>query len=584
MPVTPTVIVTEREPAVAVSTRVLQAGLYTVPVVGYVAWGWSRRWMSDDGLIYLRVVRQVLAGNGPVFNAGERVEVTAGPVWLGLLTVADVLVPVRLEWIAVGLGIGLSAAGVALAMAGAHRLLASGEDALAVPVGILAVIALPPMWTFASSGLETGCCFAWLGGACLALAHWARGSTRFHPLAAVLLGLGPLIRPDLTLFSAAFLLVVVVAASDWGARARLLACAAVLPLAYEVFRMGYYASLVPNPAIAKEAGVTRWSLGWEYLRDSIAPYWYWFPLAVLLVGAYVPIATALRAARRRRVLAVLLVFPVAAVVYTAYMVMVGGDFMHARLLLPAFFAFAAPVAVLPLRRAVLLLALVPWVMISMVGLRSSADLWVVFGSGDRNPVTTSDFPGWEPGGTFHRLYGKGGVYFMWTKLPVAPVTGADTEVAAYGIGILSYALGPDVYVLDLHGLGDPFTAHMELDPDHVGIPGHEKPLPAPWIAARLAPTDARLAPTDLEPPRFGAPAGEDAPADVATPAELARFEAGVRRARAALRCDRLRALERDYSAPLTFTRFLGNVVDAVSNTRLRIPNDPREAQRRFCRP
>ena len=30
--------------------------------------------MSDDGYIYLRVVDQLLAGNGPVFNNGERME------------------------------------------------------------------------------------------------------------------------------------------------------------------------------------------------------------------------------------------------------------------------------------------------------------------------------------------------------------------------------------------------------------------------------------------------------------------------------------------------------------------------------
>ena len=38
-------------------------------------WGaWQRRWMADDGLIVLRTVRNLLAGNGPVFNVGERVD------------------------------------------------------------------------------------------------------------------------------------------------------------------------------------------------------------------------------------------------------------------------------------------------------------------------------------------------------------------------------------------------------------------------------------------------------------------------------------------------------------------------------
>ena len=43
--------------------------------------GWTRRWMSDDGLIVLRTVRNILAGNGPVFNAGERVEANTSTLW-----------------------------------------------------------------------------------------------------------------------------------------------------------------------------------------------------------------------------------------------------------------------------------------------------------------------------------------------------------------------------------------------------------------------------------------------------------------------------------------------------------------------
>ena len=36
------------------------------------AWGaWERRWIADDGLIVLRTVRNLLAGNGPVFSAGH---------------------------------------------------------------------------------------------------------------------------------------------------------------------------------------------------------------------------------------------------------------------------------------------------------------------------------------------------------------------------------------------------------------------------------------------------------------------------------------------------------------------------------
>ena len=42
---------------------------------------WQRRWIADDGLIVLRTVRNLLAGNGPVFNASERVESNTSTAW-----------------------------------------------------------------------------------------------------------------------------------------------------------------------------------------------------------------------------------------------------------------------------------------------------------------------------------------------------------------------------------------------------------------------------------------------------------------------------------------------------------------------
>src|SRR5690242_5862898 len=46
----------------------------------------ARAWTCDDAFITFRVVEQLLAGNGPVFNAGERVQVFTHPLWLFVLT------------------------------------------------------------------------------------------------------------------------------------------------------------------------------------------------------------------------------------------------------------------------------------------------------------------------------------------------------------------------------------------------------------------------------------------------------------------------------------------------------------------
>jgi len=50
--------------------------------------GWRQRWIADDGLIEARVVRQILAGHGPVFNPGERVEANTSALWTWLLAAA----------------------------------------------------------------------------------------------------------------------------------------------------------------------------------------------------------------------------------------------------------------------------------------------------------------------------------------------------------------------------------------------------------------------------------------------------------------------------------------------------------------
>ena len=45
--------------------------------------------------------------------------------------------------------------------------------------------------------------------------------------------------------------------------------------------MGYFAMLVPNTALAKEAGLSRWGQGAAYAWDTLGTYWLLVPLALL---------------------------------------------------------------------------------------------------------------------------------------------------------------------------------------------------------------------------------------------------------------------------------------------------------------
>ena len=80
--------------------RYAMVALLLVPAAVIIWCGWRHRWTADDGFINLRVVRQVLDGNGPVFNAGRHVETGTSPAWIAELSFLDVVTPLRLEWIA----------------------------------------------------------------------------------------------------------------------------------------------------------------------------------------------------------------------------------------------------------------------------------------------------------------------------------------------------------------------------------------------------------------------------------------------------------------------------------------------------
>ena len=127
---------------------------------------WAHRNLVEDAFIYLRVVKQLEAGHGPVFNIGQRVEAYTGTIWLFALTLADAVTPARLEWIAVTLGIACTGAGVLLAMLGARRLWSPDDGRPTpwfVPAGALVFVALLPVWVYASDGLENGLAYLWLG-------------------------------------------------------------------------------------------------------------------------------------------------------------------------------------------------------------------------------------------------------------------------------------------------------------------------------------------------------------------------------------------------------------------------------------
>lgn len=542
-----------------------------VPPIALAWGGWAHRWTNEDAFINYRVVEHVMAGNGPVFNAGERVEAYTSALWLGVLVVADATLGqiLSLPWTGVVVGLAAAVAGFAIGGATARRLHAG---AIPVPLGLLMAAAIPVMWDFATSGLELGAVWLWLAGCWAVLVRLAgadqswRGRRRAGAL--VLLGIGPLLRPDLGLMA-------VVLLGTWAllarpSRRRLLADAATavaVPFAYQVFRMGYFGSLVPSTALAKDAGGLHLRQGATYAGDLVTTYELWIPL--LAVGAVLAHAIA----RRPRPLAVATGgMVVASAAHAGYMVAVGGDYMHGRLLLPALVAVALPasfglpaVPALPQRPAERA-KLGAVAVVAVWGIACVASMRYVnptsFG-----PAMVSDWRQvaprplvepvegevpWLTGAQVADLYAdgeRGTIQLL--GYGVDPTGDPDELVWMLGsIGLSGYNAGTEVHVVDLGGLAEPLAARTDPVPGRPA--GHRKQLHPAWATAR-----------------FGIVHDESDDVSVAA-------------AESALECPGLRDLMAAVSEPMTPGRFATNLIDSVSLTRLHVPSDPVEAERELC--
>ena len=93
--------------------------LIALSAVTLMILAYCRRWITDDGLIYIRPIRQIIAGRGPTFNPGERVESATSALWQWLVALVAWISGIDPARVAVTGGILLSGFGLAAAMAGA---------------------------------------------------------------------------------------------------------------------------------------------------------------------------------------------------------------------------------------------------------------------------------------------------------------------------------------------------------------------------------------------------------------------------------------------------------------------------------
>ena len=312
-------------------------------------------WVDDDAFISFRYARNLAQGHGLVFNVGERVEGYTNFLWTAILSLfyrEDPDLP-RAAQLLGGI-FSIATVGV-LVLIGRTGLLRPFRGPLVLVVGPLLLCLSEPWAAWTVGGLENV-----LSGFLLALCFWTYllylGSGRRIALAscALSLALAVLNHPSNLLFAVALGGQLLLQNIDWGrqpqveparatwsdsaharrmprAHALLFCLVFLVPVStWTVWRLGYYGDLLPNTFYAK-VGFTPLVLlrGLRYLVEVIQGF------ALPCAGT---VALAIVLARRRLLHHPASILPVTVLLYTGYLVAVGGE---------QFPAFRALVVLLP---------------------------------------------------------------------------------------------------------------------------------------------------------------------------------------------------------------------------------------------
>lgn len=614
----------------ALASRAVFVGGIVATVVTFACGAWARRWIADDGLIVLRTVRNLLAGNGPVFNAGDRVETNTSAAWTYVIWFFSWITHARLEYVSLFTALTLSLLAVVFAMLGAGRLwngASTHRTSLLLPAGALVYIAVPPARDYATSGLENCLVIFWLGVLWYLLMRWGQAERARLPLLFGVVfwaGLCWVVRPEMTMVGGLVLAVVFCApmpATRMGPivlRACIVAVGGVVPVGYQIWRMGYYGLLVPNTAVAKEASGNKWGQGFKYMWDLAGPYYLWAPLLVLAVVAALLVrsrraeaataraeaATAAAAGswiRRidglrhqlRTPRAVVVLMLLGALLDIGFELKVGGDFMHGRQLLPALFMLMLPVSVLPIWRLraagdertgmtapgwaialpVIWLAMVGWALVAanITGNKAGGNLsangivderiFYVLNSGHDHPILAEDY-----------------LDYPRMRAMVDDIDGTpDGGVLLNSPSMMMWYVAPPPSPIPPGG--DPHTVYfLNLGMTSMNVPLNVRVIDQEGLAYPLAAHTDRLADgrighdKDLYPDWVVADAGM---VDKHPWMPWYMDEKWVKQARTALSCPETQSMLASSRAPLTLERFKHNLIQSYAFTKYRIDRVPK---------
>ncbi|MCP4657407.1 MAG: hypothetical protein GY856_18535 [bacterium] len=431
-------------------------------------------WIQDDAYITFRTIDNFVNGLGLTWNPGERVQVYTHPLWM-LVNTGIYTLTREVYFSCLSLSMVLSF--------GVFYLLLF-KISTSAWTGCIAGFLLLMSRSFveySTSGLENPLTHFLLVLFALVLCRTDASPQESHRKIlglALLAALGSLARLDALLLFLPALGYVTLRARSW--KAILWAALGFAPLlAWELFALIYYGSLVPNPAYAKLGiGVARSGFvlqGLYYLLYSLLND----PVTVIAIAG-----AAVAALRRRARIPVLMA--AGSLLYVGYVVWVGGGYMGGRFLSAPLLGAAISIAGLEIGRRTRRQVLAGLVIGGLLILRTASAPVVGF-------VFEVPCVGDERLRFYHATGLLNGIgqeqwpnHFFRRKGEYARQHGPRVLVDGY-VGFLGFYAGPEVHVIDLIGLPDPLLARLPgLTRGDFNRPGFAAWLPG-HVPRRLPP-------------------------------------------------------------------------------------------------
>lgn len=430
-------------------------------------------WVTEDAYITFRVVDNFVNGYGLRWNVAERVQAYTHPLWL-LLVSPFYLVTGEPYYTVIALSLTLTLGAILIA----SRTLSGPYGAI---VALCALISSRAFIDYSTSGLENPLTYFL---AAVFAAVFLKGVAERHQVLVLTLvaALAAVNRLDTFLLFAPALGWAYYEAL-WRRRQGLLdvwfgVCMGFVPLLlWQVFALVYYGFPFPNTAYAKlQTGIAASDLlrqGLYYCANLLNSD----PVTVpaLALGLFLAFSS-----RQSRPVA----FALGVVLYVLYTVRIGGDFMAGRF-------FAAPLFI-----TVILIGRTP---LSARSGMAVAGILMALGLYASHPTLRYNEFDHEKTLGGHGIADERRYYYQamgllsasrghavpdhkWVEEGKAERAKGPHVIVRSNIGLLGYYAGPEVHIIDSHGLTDPFLARLPIpDPKRWRVGHYMRDVPPAYV-------------------------------------------------------------------------------------------------------